>query len=432
MDQLETLPLDAGGDGEVNVLLKQECSPGRGKLQFAEATPAEEALPVGAPGGEDDPDYNEALDPDYEGEGGEEEDQQMDDPIEDIEEEAPKIEALELNDAVKTKAKEKHGSKLQRKDALDEALQVEAHSVQDDADLPERNTRKEQLTKKLKDRADKEAKKKQQEEEKKRNQEEKKKNQEEKKKNQEEKKRKQEEKAAEEEKKTKEKPKKRLKQAEVATEEPKEVPSAPLTRKRSKTKMVGAEEPAAAEVPEPALPEAVVPRQKGKKRKSRASGKPKGRPRKTDVATREDPVPEAAVPKRKKPCKPKFRQFTYDKVLCQKLEEFMKKWGHEAYSKKNHDLHKLKGFNVYDKGRCGAGFKLGGARSRQIGYFGLKVSSCDSLAVNVWLAKVFYDKVHAEGLDEEWAESEAGIEYKTLLTNTAKVADANLTPDDVD
>ena len=110
----------------------------------------------------------------------------------------------------------------------------------------------------------------------------------------------------------------------------------------------------------------------------------------------------------------------------------MKEWGHEEYSKKNHDLHKVKGFNVYDKGRCGAGFKLGGARSKQIGYFGIKVSCCDSLAVNVWLARVFYDKVHAEGLDEEWAESDAGFEYKTLLTNTAKVADANLTPDDVD
>ena len=405
MDQLETLPLDAGG--EANVLLKQE--------EFAEAAPAEEALPVGEPGDEyNDADYDEALDPDYAEEGAEEgaeeeEHEQMEDPIDDIEEEAPNLEDLELKDAVKTKEKEKQGSKLQEKDALDEALQVEASSVQDDAALPERNTRKEQLTKKLKDRAAKEAKKKQQDEEKKRKEVEKK--------------RKQDEKAAE-------KPKKRLKKAE----ETEEVPSAPLTRKRSKTKMVGAEEPAAVkevEVPEPALPQPVGPKKKAKKRKSRASGKPKGRPRKKDVAT-QDPAPEAVAPKPKKPRRPKCVQFTYDKVLCQKLEDFMKEWGHEEYSKKNHDLHKVKGFNVYDKGRCGAGFKLGGARSKQIGYFGIKVSCCDSLAVNVWLAKVFYDKVHAEGLDEEWAESEAGIEYKTLLTNTAKVADANLTPDDVD
>ena len=132
MDQLETLPLDAGG--EANVLLKQE--------EFAEAAPAEEALPVGEPGDEyNDADYDEALDPDYAEEGAEEgaeeeEHEQMEDPIDDIEEEAPNLEDLELKDAVKTKEKEKQGSKLQEKDALDEALQVEASSVQDDAALP--------------------------------------------------------------------------------------------------------------------------------------------------------------------------------------------------------------------------------------------------------------------------------------------------------
>ena len=229
MDQLETLPLDAGG--EANVLLKQE--------EFAEAAPAEEALPVGEPGDEyNDADYDEALDPDYAEEGAEEgaeEEEQMEDPIDDIEEEAPNLEDLELKDAVKTKEKEK--------DALDEALQVEASSVQDDAALPERNTRKEQLTKKLKDRAAKEAKKKQQDEEKKRKEVEKK--------------RKQDEKAAE-------KPKKRLKKAE----ETEEVPSAPLTRKRSKTKMVGAEEPAAVkevEVPGACLASTCGPKEKNKK-----------------------------------------------------------------------------------------------------------------------------------------------------------------------
>lgn len=104
MDQLETLPLDAGG--EANVLLKQE--------EFAEAAPAEEALPVGEPGDEyNDADYDEALDPDYAEEGAEEgaEEEEHDD----IEEEAPNLEDLELKDAVKTKEKEKQGSKLQRR-----------------------------------------------------------------------------------------------------------------------------------------------------------------------------------------------------------------------------------------------------------------------------------------------------------------------------
>eukprot|EP00438_Fugacium_kawagutii_P026593 Skav215158 [mRNA] locus=scaffold1997:118000:119071:+ [translate_table: standard] len=178
--------------------------------------------------------------------------------------------------------------------------------------------------------------------------------------------------------------------------------------------------------------------QKPKKKRVRGTGQAKGRPRKKDDA--EENAEEEADPEAdsnlhrhaKRRAKARARSNAYDAFdpqVVKELKVFMADFRDKKYDKTKEVLHKIPGFNVYDKNRHAAGWKVplpskkGG---HQVCYFSLTMEKACSVAVNVWLTRKFYDKMKAENLDIAWTSSEEGLAFYRLLVYTARRADSEL------
>lgn len=312
---------------------------------------------------------------------------------------------------------------------LEAAVQAEAKSVEVEALDPERNLRQEQLTKKQADVAKKEEKKKNSvQRRKERRQRKQKKNR---------------------------RAQKKAEAAQVKEKSEGGLPEAAAvhhkdTKKRRKSKKgkIGAEDrravPEAAEEPSPvasglggevhgpaaehgAASESPRKRPAARQTKDKAKAKPKGRPRGATASAGPEGV-EAEEPKGKKAKGgPKGggagTSGAVDKALAKSMQDFMRAYTSKKYVKSEEQLHKVPGFNLY-AAREAAAFKLQDAeqKTRQIAYFGLRLDACCSQAVNVYLARAYYDKMASENLACEWADSEEGLNYRALLINTANFA----------
>ena len=161
--------------------------------------------------------------------------------------------------------------------------------------------------------------------------------------------------------------------------------------------------------------------------KDKAKAKPKGRPR-GKTASADPEGFEAEEPKAKKAKKGLKgggigTSGVVDKELAKSMQDFMRAYTSKKYVKTEEQLHRVPGFNLY-AAREAAAFKLQDAeqKTRQIAYFGLRLDACCSQAVNVYLARAYYDKMVSENLPCEWADSEEGLKYRALLINTANFA----------
>ena len=302
------------------------------------------------------------------------------------------------------------------------AFQVEVQSLEVEALDPARNLRQEQLRKKQADAAKKEEKKKEQLAEKER-------------------------KKAEKEEKQNRKAQKKAEAAQVKENNEEGLCEAAAVhhkalkkRRKSKRGKIAPEDlPAvseAADQPSAAAAAGLggeVPGESPRKRpaacqtKDKAKAKPKGRPR-GKTASADPEGFEAEEPKAKKAKKGLKgggigTSGVVDKELAKSMQDFMRAYTSKKYVKTEEQLHRLPGFNLY-AAREAAAFKLQDAeqKTRQIAYFGLRLDACCSQAVNVYLARAYYDKMVSENLPCEWADSEEGLKYRALLINTANFA----------
>lgn len=343
-------------------------------------------------------------------------------------------------------------------DYLEMALNAEAAGLTCEVANPEDDLRRNQLLKKQQDRERLEAERKQKAEIKLKKAEEKKKQEEEKKKKKEEKeaaKKQKEEAKAEKKQKKKEAKKSRGKKAVAgkavsstdgaeAAEEPaapadleQDVPDAtedPMAEDDGSegAKALPASSGAAAADPD----HKEEPKKAAPKKRTRGTGNANGRPRKKDPAPEgeeETDGNEGNLHRRaKKRAKARATSGGHeagDPEMVKELKEWMENFRTKTYDKTTETLRKIPGFNVYDKNRHAAGWKVplpskkGG---HQVVYFSLTLDKVCSVAVNVWLTRKFFDKIKAENLDIAWADSEQGVAFYRLLVYTARQAESEL------
>lgn len=207
----------------------------------------------------------------------------------------------------------------------------------------------------------------------------------------------------------------------------------PEKKKRKSATLPAVPEPAVQSESTPVAPAAEQceasesPRKKPAARRAKAKAKAKGRPRGPSAPAHPE-GPEQEEPTAKKAKKgPKGggigKNGGVDKELAKTMQEFMRSYTSKKYVKSQEQLRKVPGFNLYFA-REAAAFKMQDAegKARQIGYFGLRLDKCCSQAVNVYLARAYYDKMASESLSCEWADSEPGLDYRALLINTADFA----------
>eukprot|EP00434_Breviolum_minutum_P046058 symbB.v1.2.041457.t1/scaffold8228.1/size7185/1 len=178
--------------------------------------------------------------------------------------------------------------------------------------------------------------------------------------------------------------------------------------------------------------QADVAKKEEKKKAACREGKKEGRERRKEATRRADHVAQVLLltlkvlsKKNRRPRKPRKdrSEVALAKMVVSTMQEFMRSYTSKKYVKSQEQLHKVPGFNLYFA-REAAAFKMQDAegKARQIGYFGLRLDKCCSQAVNVYLARAYYDKMASESLSCEWADSEPGLDYRALLINTADFA----------